>query len=199
MEGTMTMEPRAARTRLALSTALLTLLDDTDLESITVAGLCREAGVHRTTFYAHAKDVVEFATSVFVGKLDETARVDIDAPTEVTPGSVSAAYAGSLREMLELVARDRATYRALFSSPVGSGFRGALTARLRERALIAMSIWASQGVAVSVDNDAAAAYIGGALVGSIEHWAASDDTDAPAYAETVNGLMPPWWPRPGDR
>lgn len=191
----MSMEPRIARTRNALTTALLRLLDDTQLEAITVAGLCREAGVHRTTFYGHHRDVVDFAASVFVDELDAIARVDIDAHTSLAAPAVSDAYAESLRQMLEHIARERTTYRALFASPVGSGFRGSLTARIRDRALAALAVWKRQGIATTVDDAAAASYISGGIVGSLEHWAASELTDSAAYALTINDLMPRWWPR----
>ncbi len=192
----MSMEPRIVRTRHALTTALLRLLDDTQLEAITVTGLCREAGVHRTTFYGHHRDVVGFAASVFVDELDAIARVDIDAHTSLAAAAVSDAYAESLRQMLEHIARERTTYRALFAFPVGSGFRGSLTARIRDRVLAALAAWKLQGIATTLDDAAAAAYISGGIVGTLEHWAASDQTDSAAYALTINDLSPGWWPRP---
>ncbi|MDJ0376446.1 TetR/AcrR family transcriptional regulator [Cryobacterium sp. PH31-L1] len=192
----MKIDPRMARTRQALTEALLRLLDSTNLNSITVAGLCREAGVHRTTFYGHSPDVVSFAAALFVGELDSIARVDIDPARAGTPESISTAYAASLRQLLEHVATRRPVYRALFTSPVGSGFRVHLTERMRDRALTAMNSWSQQGIATAVDNESAAAFISGGLVGSIEYWSASNRTDAAAYAAAIADLMPGWWPRP---
>ncbi|TFD50278.1 TetR/AcrR family transcriptional regulator [Cryobacterium frigoriphilum] len=192
----MTLEPRMARTHQALATALLRLLDGSSLESITVAGLSREAGVHRTTFYGHYPDVVSFAASIFVGELDAIARVDIDPAASVTPESISDAYAQSLRQMLDHVATSRPVYRALFASRIGAGFRGDLTERMRGRALTAMRAWKHQGIAITVADEAAAAFISGGIVSAIEHWSASDEADAAAYAATITGLMPRWWPRP---
>ena len=195
-ESNMTMDPRVARTHHALSTALLRLLDGSSLENITVAGLSREAGVHRTTFYGHFPDVVSFAASIFVGELDAIARVDIDPETTVTAESVSGAYAQSLRQILEHVATSRPLYRVLFASPIGSGFRSDLTKRMCSHALTAMRSWKQRGIEITVDADGAAAFISGGLVSAIEHWSASNRTDATAYASTITDLMPGWWPQP---
>jgi len=88
--------------------------------------------VHRTTFYGHHRDVVGFAASVFVDELDAIARVEIDAHTSLAPLAISDACTESLTRMLEHIAHERrsagaherTTYRALFASPVGSGFHG---------------------------------------------------------------------------
>ncbi|MBC7441046.1 MAG: TetR/AcrR family transcriptional regulator [Ramlibacter sp.] len=191
-ESNMTMDPRMARTHHALTAALLRLLDGSSLENITVAGLSREAGVHRTTFYGHFPDVVSFAASVFVGELDSIARVDIDPATRVTAESVSDAYAQSLRQILEHVAASRPVYRFLFASPIGLGFRGDLAQRMCDRALTAMLNWKQRGIAITVDEDAAAAFISGGIVSSIEHWSTSHGTDAAAYAATITDLLPGW-------
>ncbi|MFP7760150.1 TetR/AcrR family transcriptional regulator [Marisediminicola sp. LYQ134] len=188
-----------ARTRASLTAALHGLLAVERLDDITVSALCREANVHRTTFYGHFSDVGEFAASVFVRELDDIARVDIDPAADDAVETVRAAYAESLTNLLEHVAAERSAYRTLFASTIGARLRTALTERLRERALVAMTVWESKGVATTIDNAAASAYIAGGLVGSIEHWVVRDgatDDDAHDYSATVLQLMPAWWPRP---
>lgn len=51
------MDPRVASTRAAILRALLTVSVDTPFPEISVAFLCREAGIARKTFYAHFPDV----------------------------------------------------------------------------------------------------------------------------------------------
>ncbi len=48
---------RSQESRRALRSALLSLLDLYELTDISVAQLCREAGVNRSTFYAHYENI----------------------------------------------------------------------------------------------------------------------------------------------
>lgn len=52
---------RITKTKNSLFTALSTLLDKKDIREITVIELCREAGVNKSTFYLHYKDIYECA------------------------------------------------------------------------------------------------------------------------------------------
>lgn len=194
----MQLDPRQVRTRHALAAALARLLESTPLDEITVAQLCREAGVHRTTFYGHFDSVAEFALTEFSRGIDEIAEVAIEAAAE-TSAKVAERYLASMRAILDLVAAERAGYRTLFGSATAGVFRAALDARLRRRARIALDVWRAQNVPGAPRTDAAveqaAAYIAGGLVGAIEIWAMSDETDASAAAARISTLMPGWWPR----
>jgi AcrR family transcriptional regulator len=191
-------DPRQRRTRAALTEALLRLLEHDPLDSITVARLCREAGVHRTTFYAHAPGVHAFALAVFTQDLDRLAAVDVEPEGEL-PEHVAERYLDSLTMVLDHVAVERAGYRALFGSASRGVFRAVLDERMRRRARLALEVWRAQGVpgAPVADEaiDEAAAYIAGGLVGAIEAWAMGDETDAAASAARIATLMPGWWPR----
>ncbi|WP_439591127.1 TetR/AcrR family transcriptional regulator [Microbacterium sp.] len=194
----MAEDPRTTRTRQALRDALRTLLATHSLDDVSVSLLCREAGVHRTTFYAHAPGARQFAVTEFTADLDRIATVDVDAEEE-TPDRVARRYLASLRALLDHLVDDRTVYRALLTSDSRGSFRAALEGRLRARAEQAIDVFADQGV-VSVPDDPrgraeAAAFIAGALVGVIDVWTLSDDTDATAAGSRIAALMPPWWPR----
>ncbi|KQQ93808.1 hypothetical protein ASF62_06320 [Leifsonia sp. Leaf325] len=193
----MSEDPRQRRTREFLGTALARLLESTPLDDITVAELCREAGVHRTTFYAHADNVHDFALAEFSRGIDRLTAVAVEPGSESVV-SVAARYVESLRQVFEHVAEDRAGYRALFGSSTRGVFRGVLDERMRARAHRALEVWAEQGVpgapTDAAEQDEAAAFIAGALVGVIETWANGDDDDAGAAAARVSRLMPGWWP-----
>ncbi|WP_430647459.1 TetR-like C-terminal domain-containing protein [Agromyces sp. GXS1127] len=191
-------DPRHRRTRAALTAALLRLLERQPLDAISVAALSREAGVHRTTFYAHASSVHDFALGVFTQDLDRLSTVAVQPEAE-TPAHVAQRYLDSLVAVLEHVAEDRAGYRALFGSTSRGVFRTALEARLRHRARLALEVWRAQAVPGAPRDEVAiveaAAYIAGGLVGALETWALGDETDAAASAARLSTLMPTWWPR----
>ncbi|MEO8907965.1 MAG: TetR/AcrR family transcriptional regulator [Microbacteriaceae bacterium] len=188
-------EPRASRTLHTMTDALLRLLEREELTGISVSQLCREAGVHRTTFYGHYSSVTELATDIFVRVIDGIATIEFFEPDEeVTPGAASAEYLASLEHILAHVADHRAVYRSLFHADLGSGFRHALTDRLRHRVEIAMRLWQRHGIADNLDVQTAAAYIAGCLVAAIESWTSSTKVDSSAHAHEIMLLMPAWWP-----
>jgi len=61
----MSADPRAARTRAALKEALMQLLQYSDWGEITVAGICRRAGVARSSFYEHFTTKAELLDEIF--------------------------------------------------------------------------------------------------------------------------------------
>ena len=195
----MNEDPRQRRTRESLGAALARLLAAKSLDDISVAELCREAGVHRTTFYAHADSVRDFALAEFSSSIDRLSEVTVD-PGEQSPAHVSARYFASLSQVLQHVVADRDAYQSLFGSSTRGVFRSALEARLRERARLAIDVWVREGIAEAPRGESvaaeAAAFIAGALTGAIEVWAHSDDDDADAAALRLSRLMPRWWPIP---
>jgi AcrR family transcriptional regulator len=192
------LDPRQVRTRQALAGALTRLLERKPLEEISVAELCREAGVHRTTFYGHFDSVAEFALAEFSRGLDEIAEVEVE-PRAETSVAVAERYLESLRAQLGHVLEERAGYRTLFGPATNRVFRAALDDRLRHRAELALAVWRDQAVPGAPRSDAeireAAAFLAGGLVGVIETWALGDDTDIDAASARIYALMPSWWPR----
>ncbi|MFJ4223451.1 TetR/AcrR family transcriptional regulator [Microbacterium sp. NPDC089695] len=183
-------DPRHARTRTALGDALLRLLASAPLDAITVASLCREAGVHRTTFYGHAAGVEEFAVEFLTRDLDAVATVDPEQG-----GIDLQRYRTALVTILEHVAAERTLYRSLLQSRWAGSLRAAIDARLRGRFILALDVFASTGAAsVPARRDEVAAFLSGALVGAIDVWSAGEDTDARAGADRILALMPTWWP-----
>lgn len=189
-------DPRQARTRRALTDALLRLLENAPLDDITVTRLCREAAVHRTTFYGHADGVHAFAVSVVSRDLDELSRVDVLSRSEA-PTDSAARYFGALTAMLTHIAVERQLYRPLFASASRGALRSALEQRLRHRVVLALEVFAREG-APDVPHGGAgeetAAFIAGGLVGVVEVWSGESDEDAAAAARRILRLMPPWWP-----
>ena len=192
-------DPRLARTHELLRNKLRSLLLERPLSSISVALLCREAGVHRTTFYGHAASVHQFAVAEFSADIDRLTTVPVETRVE-TPAHVADRYRGSLQNVLAHVAADRPAYRTLFASDSSGAFRAALESVLRPHADTALRVFEELHVAgaptTEVSRAEAAAFIAGALVGAIDVWAASEQQDAAAASVRITRLMPGWWPHP---
>ncbi|WP_066043211.1 TetR/AcrR family transcriptional regulator [Herbiconiux solani] len=187
-------EPRAARTHEALTTALFDLLREHDLTEISISELCRTAGVHRTTFYGHYADIFAFAADSFARQLDELAAVAETAGSmdDESVETINAVYAASITRELEHIRDHRAAYRMMFGTRVDAGFRRELFQRTLVRASIAISIWQRKDDSRRIDSPAAAAYIAGGMVGVLEEWTYSDDTDAEARTADVVAAWPAW-------
>ncbi len=181
-------DSRITRTRQSLTEALLRLLSNSSLETISVAALCQEAGVHRTTFYGHARSIEEFAVDVLTRDVNATAAVEIAGGDPISP------YRRAMIALLQHVAQERVLYRTLLASPWGGALRFAIDESLRDRVRLALDVFAAHGTPVPPHREEIVAFVTGALVGTLVLWAESDDDDAVAWAGRVQDLMPPWWP-----
>jgi AcrR family transcriptional regulator len=188
-------EPRALRSRRLLIDALLALLVERPLEELTVAELCRRAGVNRATFYGHWADQRALASEAFTELIDRLAEVTQDELGELDDPSAAGRYHDSLRGQLRYVAEHRTTFRALFGSDADAGFRRALTDALEGRAVLAVRMWVERGVAPADTPPEFAVYLAGGLVAVLGRWAASDDEDVAGTARRIEWLLPDWWPR----
>ncbi|WP_342023353.1 TetR/AcrR family transcriptional regulator [Arthrobacter citreus] len=188
-------EPRTARTREALESGLWELLRDSELSEISVAALCRQAGVHRTTFYGHHRSIFEFAESFYADAVDRLGAVDVDlGGAGRTRAEVGLLYVDAVRQILRHTRAERRVYRALFST---GSFPGVLADGLRCRFRIALKVWDAHGLVPALDLDVVAAFLGGAYASWFEQWVAGEDDDVEAQLATLVHLLPPWWPRDG--
>lgn len=114
------MDPRITYTRAALQRALLEISVDTPFHEISVAFLCREAGIARKTFYAHYPDVAAVA--------DEAVRDAIRPISEGIPKKLlrmPLSTSGMARHVLTLFAEDPdvlGSFTHLPSDVVARGF-----------------------------------------------------------------------------
>lgn len=188
-------EPRALRSRRLLIDALLALLAQRPLEELSVAELCRHAGVNRATFYGHWADQRALAAEAFAELVDGLADVPASELGDLDDPGAAALYHESLRGQLSYVAQHRTTFRALFGSDADAGFRRALTIALEVRADLAVRMWVERGVAPAGTPPECARYVAGGMVAVLAGWAAGDDQDVAGAARRIEQLLPSWWPR----
>ncbi|WP_104102356.1 TetR/AcrR family transcriptional regulator [Arthrobacter sp. 08Y14] len=188
-------EPRTVRTREALESGLWELLRDHELADISVSALCRQAGVHRTTFYGHHRNIFEFAGSVYAGVVDRLGTVDVDQRgTGRTVEEINLLYVDSVRRILQHTKSEAKVYRALFHTET---FLGIMAVGLGRRFLLSLHVWQAHGVVPRINLEAAAAFLGGAYASWIEQWVLSEDDDVEAWLASLVYLLPQWWPRVG--
>lgn len=116
------VDPRTRRTRDALARAMAETVLTAPLAEVSVAGLCRAAGVHRTTFYKHFRTVTELADAVLGDLFDQ-----IDALGPLSDR-------GRFEDLLAHAAARRRTYAAL----IGPDGDPALSRAVAERLVAAV-------------------------------------------------------------
>lgn len=189
-------EPRTVRTRESLEAGLLALLRDHDLADISVSALCRQAGVHRTTFYGHHRNIYELAASVYAGVVDRLGTVEVldQRGTGKTVAEISTLYVDAVRLILQHTREEERVYRALFHTGT---FMGVLADNLARRFLLSLYVWQGYSLVPPVDPEVTAAFLGGAYASWIERWVVREDDDVEAWLASLVHLLPAWWPRDG--
>ncbi|WP_368496621.1 TetR-like C-terminal domain-containing protein [Herbiconiux sp. A18JL235] len=102
----------------------------------------------------------------------------------------------AVRQAFEHVAENRAAYRMMFNTRVDVGFRRELFVRMFHLASLSIAAWRKGDTSPAIDTPTAAAFIAGGMVGVLEDWANSDDTDIEARTSSVVVLSTAWCAMP---
>lgn len=184
------MDPRGRRTRAALHRAVLRIMEDKPISDISVAELCREAAIHRTTFYKHYATVSEFVGQVFADVVDDL--------IAIPPGSrfgfeeTVRAYREAVVRVFSAVLDDRATYRRLLGPDGDLRFQRAMVDGLTGRFTSAAENCLRWSKA-DVDPEAAGAAIAGATMMVAERVALSEGTDLDVMVDLWRSTLPGWF------
>lgn len=98
---------RVQHTRNALRSALLALLAEKPVTNVTVTDVCAHAGVNRSTFYLHYKDVYDLLEHMENDLIAEMLSTFSDAPDTDPQAHIA--------DMLRVVAKHHALCRAILS------------------------------------------------------------------------------------
>ncbi|MER7128334.1 TetR/AcrR family transcriptional regulator [Streptosporangium saharense] len=156
---------RVRRTQKALQRALIELVEEQDLSRLSVADVAERAGVSRSTFYDHYRDVHELAEAACTVMVDELIGAVPGPGADATRDAP-----GRLLAFFTTLAEHAGLYRALLG-PSGSA---RVIAHIRRRATAAGYAGARQaageGAPDGDPHDVPAAFAAGALVGVAADW-----------------------------
>jgi AcrR family transcriptional regulator len=170
-------DPRIARTRRMLQTALLDLTRDQPLDEITVAEIADRAEVNRSSFYQHYSD----KETLLADALDaQAAAVGADLASldaAAVPGDTAPP------ELVLRYTRHVFAHAALYRLALGEHGSSIAVARLRNRiAALAMTGYAQYGqdeTDLGMPVEIAAASVAGSLLGMLTAWLESTDPVPP--------------------
>ncbi|MGW0803494.1 TetR/AcrR family transcriptional regulator [Nonomuraea sp. NPDC002799] len=176
-------DPRVRRTQAALQRTLIDLVHDRDLSRISVADVAERAGVSRSTFYDHYRDVHELAEAACTRMIDEL----IEAIPSQGPGEIPREPADTLLTFFSHLAEHAGLYRSVLG-PQGSA---RVIDHVRRRATVAGYVGARPpatgadapspaGSTMTTPHDVPAAFTAGALIGVATDWLQRDCPRTPA-------------------
>lgn len=186
---------RTVRTVAAIESAVREALRELALDDLTVAEVCRRAGVGRPSFYTHFASIPELVSQILTAEIDDV--LPIEGVDEIATELIEPMITENFAAALELVAQDRTLYRAAFAASSSGVLRGALENAMGTRVRNIILIWQQRGVVGDVDLAVAVPFVSGGVARALEAWAFEDGTDSAARARAIRDEMPRWWPFPG--
>jgi AcrR family transcriptional regulator len=186
---------RTVRTVAAIEAAVREALREIPLDELTVAEICRRAGVGRPSFYTHFASIPELVARMLTAEVDE--ELPIPEVDRVDDAHLERALTANLATALESVARDRVLYRAVFASASSGVLQRVLGEAMETRVRNIIVIWQDRGLVGDVDLAVAVPFAAGGITRALEAWAFEDATDAADRARGIRDQMPRWWPVPG--
>lgn len=164
-----TGDRRVRRTHAALQHALIQLVEEQDLAQLSVAEVAESAGVSRSTFYDHYRDVHELAEAACTAMIDDLI------------GSLSALGPDPATRSLQDFFANLAEHAGLYRSLLGPQGSARIVDHIRRRITTATHLAACRATAgdtspagatspIDIPQDVPAAFTAGALIGVAADW-----------------------------
>ncbi|CAG7625949.1 TetR/AcrR family transcriptional regulator [Paenibacillus allorhizosphaerae] len=173
-------DPRILRTRQLLKDSFIDLLQEVDIEKITVNRLAQRATINRVTFYLHYRDIPDMLEKMADEMNEEIYRVLKKTPEN--PNSVEEEELTMLVNLLEHIAEHAKFYKVILAkqTPI---FTDRLLKLLTE--LITAKIERMDGdsyyLSAGFQKDIAIWYGSSALIGTIVAWLRNDLPYTPLF------------------
>ncbi|WP_326759027.1 TetR/AcrR family transcriptional regulator [Streptomyces phaeochromogenes] len=172
---------RVRRTHAALQGALIKLVEEAELGQISVADVAEQAGVNRTTFYDHYRDVHELAEAACTSTIDTL--IESLPVLDPAPADPDADPARSLVAFFENLAEHAGLYRSLLGPQGSARVIDHIRSRISTAVHVAVRLNAGappENVApTDIPHDVPAAFTAGALLGVATDWLQRDSPRTP--------------------
>ncbi|MGG1553738.1 TetR/AcrR family transcriptional regulator C-terminal domain-containing protein [Paenibacillus ferrarius] len=172
------VDPRVLRTRQLLKDAFIELLQEMDVEKISVNRIAERATINRVTFYLHYKDIPDMLDKLADDMVAEIKQI-INAPTGKLQEGETENWR-TLVSLLQHIADHAKFYKVILASKGTPIFKERLLKMLTE--LISERIdqvW--NEAEVGIQKDIAVWYGASSLIGTIVGWLHKDMPYTPRY------------------
>jgi AcrR family transcriptional regulator len=191
MDNNKPLDPRILRTRQLLKDALVQLLQEMDIEKITINRLAEEATINRVTFYLHYRDIPDMVDKIAAEMMEDIRSILNKTPENMN--SLEEVDSSMMVSLLEHIAEHAKFYKVV----LGSRRIPVFTERLLN--LLTTSIAARLGRMGSdsyiskagIPMDFAVGYYSSALIGTIVVWLRNDMPYTPVFLTEQFSLLSP--------
>ncbi|QJD85606.1 TetR/AcrR family transcriptional regulator [Cohnella herbarum] len=184
-------DPRILRTRQLIRDAFIDLLEETDLEKITVNRITERATINRVTFYLHYQDIPDMLEKMADDMVSEIQAIYSAVPN---PSRTSDVDWSMFVQMLEHIAENSKFYKVLLASkriPVfNERLRKLMADFISSRTENRENPLSVSGV--SVQRDIAIWYGSSAFIGTIICWLRNDMPYTPLFLAKQLSLLAPF-------
>ncbi len=182
-------DPRVLRTRQLIRDAFIDLLQEIELEKITVNRIAERATINRVTFYLHYRDIQDMLEKMADEMISEIQAILGDVPNQPASGDKDWSI---MVKILEHIAENSKFYKVLLASKRIPVFSDRFTKMMfdiiasraeKREASLSLSV-------VSVPKDIAIWYGSSAFIGTIVFWLRNDMPYTPLFlAKQLSSLF----------
>lgn len=189
------MDPQYRRSQTALRAAVYDLAADRSPTEISVAELCRVAGVTRETFYRHAASPLQLLADTLKEELEA---ISVEWDSAVLATEPTRLFPDTARTILRHVASHARVYRAALRPSLLAPLRANLEDMMRPNLVEYLRVH-RMVVPAGVDpQDVSglgllASYAASGCVGAIEWWVRGDDLDLDRGVRLLIAATPAFW------
>lgn len=183
-------DPRAVRTRAALIAAFRDLVREQHPGQMTVAALCRLAGVNRSTFYQHFASPEDLAVHALGDLFDAVIATDLalrDVGSDTSPREASRV---ALAGIVGFIADHRDTFAPLLGPGAPPALQRAIVATCTEHSVRALA--AAPARPPGADPLVTARFLAGGVLGALGQWLAEPDRSRDELVDALVQCLPAW-------
>ena len=167
---------RVVKTKEALHHSLLELLNEKNLEVISISEICRKAKVNRGTFYLHYSKIEDLFEEYFKEITSDLADSYQEPYRHVTVLKTSELDPSTIR-IFHHIEKYKHFYRIVFSKKVPLTYYYLLFESIRDLLALNKEIFLNEGI----NHEIHCAYQANAIIGIIMEWYHHDFSYSPAY------------------
>lgn len=182
-------DPRILRTRQLLKDAFVDLLQEMDIEKISVNRIAERATINRVTFYLHYRDIPDMLEKMADDMIEDIQHA-VDR-SKVIPSSDEEVDSLSLVSLLEHIAENAKFYKVILGSRRTPIFTDRLLKLLSESVTLRLEEMGSNSFIskAGIKKDIAIWYGSSALIGTIVAWLRNDMPYTPLFLAKQFSLL----------
>ncbi|MUT66853.1 TetR/AcrR family transcriptional regulator [Paenibacillus sp. NEAU-GSW1] len=182
------IDPRIIRTRQLLKDAFVELLQEMDIEKITVNRIAERATVNRVTFYLHYRDIPDMLEKL-ADEMSEEIRTALDS-SMMQPNATERVDYRIMVGILEHIAQNAKFYKVVLGSRRTPIFTERLLKMMSETILQKLEHEKETSISrAGIQKDIFIWYSSAALIGTIVSWLRHDMPYTPEYLAQQFSLL----------